>query len=584
MPFFGDVATIEFANGPGATVHGSGALSGYMNLVLKTGASHPGGFVTGQIGFKEDFRGVETGYGWQYDDGDVYVYAATWDASGFRPVDEWDFAGRSPRPAEQIAYSLQNARAFGFDGNNYQLSTVWNHGAFNLNAAFYQTSPRNNSYWTIGATRSAMLALRPKYVITVNEDLSLELQGSLLWQDHAFLKEAADPALIADETGAEHYYEGKLIVRSSHFAKHSIAFGGLIGERTFRGREQYFSNSGDTPWETLNAGWRNFALFLEDVYQISDAWVLTAGLRYENEILDEDMSSGIGGLQRAIQPVKRDFDDGQPAASLSLHYRPSETWSLRASFRQGFRFPDIVDYGTSSKYNMDLIAAGYDPIQIGPEQMDSWELNFHYNARTPFTLDVNLFHNTFTDYLHWHFFSETASGLQPGAVDYLNALPEQAVFKAQGMYNARDDFAVFGGELIAVFAPGGSWQLRFAYAYAEVERISRPAANADRYPKHQIKAALKLQPQDAPVSTVIEYLFNDAFPGSAGLHPVYRSTRNVVNLAINWQLNQRFTVKLSVDNLFEQRTPAVKFDADAPYHGTLGSEQRRVYLSFSGTY
>ena len=83
-PMLGDIQRVEIINGPGAILHGSGAINGLINEIPKTGQSHPGFFTRYEYGVREKSHLSEVGYGLQYGEKrDVYIYGGRYCASGF---------------------------------------------------------------------------------------------------------------------------------------------------------------------------------------------------------------------------------------------------------------------------------------------------------------------------------------------------------------------------------------------------------------------------------------------------------------------------------------------------------------------
>ncbi|MDE0837968.1 MAG: hypothetical protein OSB41_02850 [Kiritimatiellae bacterium] len=56
--------------------HGSGALNGLVNMIMKTGASHPGAFMRSEVGVAEDLWLVEGGRGFSFGpQRNLFIYA-----------------------------------------------------------------------------------------------------------------------------------------------------------------------------------------------------------------------------------------------------------------------------------------------------------------------------------------------------------------------------------------------------------------------------------------------------------------------------------------------------------------------------
>ncbi|NRA37914.1 MAG: TonB-dependent receptor plug domain-containing protein [Planctomycetes bacterium] len=100
QPFLGDIDRMEVVQGPGALVHGSGAIGGFINIVSKTGSSHPG--TRARIGYEHTSKlwVGEVGQGWITEGGhDWYVHAGLARAEGFHSSDTYNM----PTEDEKVA-------------------------------------------------------------------------------------------------------------------------------------------------------------------------------------------------------------------------------------------------------------------------------------------------------------------------------------------------------------------------------------------------------------------------------------------------------------------------------------------------
>jgi outer membrane receptor protein involved in Fe transport len=277
-PLLGDINKIEIILGPGAILHGSGAINGFINLVPKNGEDNPGVFINSEYGFAEEFWKFETGYGTSYGKNkNIYLYGGIYDADGFEP-DELYGASKD--------FDID---ANGFDGDNYKLSLYWNHDNFNLNTFFYEDNPsKKTSIREMGHFHQATLGIRPKYIFEINSTDSFEIIGSLLWFDHS------SPGIvdlktgdIGDRGGAERHWEVKNIYKTSRWARHSLAMGFSYGEKHFTELKQFFSGDAVRDLGIPGTKWKEASIFSEDVIALNDSWTASLGLRYDKVYLSD---------------------------------------------------------------------------------------------------------------------------------------------------------------------------------------------------------------------------------------------------------------------------------------------------------
>ena len=125
-----------------------------------------------------------------------------------------------------------------------------------------------------------------------------------------------------------------------------------------------FNNQG---YSVDNEAW---ALFGQAEYDLTDQWVLTAGVRYSDD--DKELDSTTG--QTA------DVDDDEVSGNLSLAYSPSENTTIWGKVATGFRGPtiqgrDIAFFGAPSVADSETITS----FELG-YKTEFWENRARLNA------------------------------------------------------------------------------------------------------------------------------------------------------------------------------------------------------------
>lgn len=143
VPLLGDLQKIELVQGPGAIPHGSGAISGAVNMITRTGADQPGLAVGYEYGPIDGLHKTEAAYGSIQDEGDLFMYFGTLTADGFRPR-----TGNGIFNHDTEALAVANhvgVRLKKYVNDNYKATLNWNRSGFNLLAQFMTYHGISNS-------------------------------------------------------------------------------------------------------------------------------------------------------------------------------------------------------------------------------------------------------------------------------------------------------------------------------------------------------------------------------------------------------------------------------------------------------
>jgi outer membrane receptor protein involved in Fe transport len=396
-PLLGDIKQVEVILGPGAILHGSGALNGFINMVPKDGKDNPGGFINTEYGTEDKFWKIETGYGGSYGENkNVYLYGGMYGAEGFEPDELYG------------STKTFDIHSNGFDDGNHKFSLYWNHENFNLNAFFYEINPYKNNSQPVAGTgffHHATLGIRPKYIIPLSNTDSLELISSFLWNDQSEHRDLPPPAFRVGG-GSEKHYELKNIYKTTRWKDHSLAMGFLVGGKQFYENKQFFSDDAAIPNLVLNTHWLETSVFGEDVIALSDRWTVSVGLRYD-KIHFSGMSSGF--WQRVysnpdpriihLSPHKEpDEIDGHFSPRIATAYDIDKDTTIKASYQHGFRAPDATYYRNNLLYRDAASALGIPFPDLEIETMDSYELNLQKNfPEKKIKVNFNAFYNVFED-------------------------------------------------------------------------------------------------------------------------------------------------------------------------------------------
>ena len=96
LPLLQDIHHVDVIRGPGSVLYGPGALFMVVNIVTDNAETFQGMEVTSRFGAVDEFSGIETKYGKQFDDGSgLFLYAGVADQDGASPDDAEFYPGRS---------------------------------------------------------------------------------------------------------------------------------------------------------------------------------------------------------------------------------------------------------------------------------------------------------------------------------------------------------------------------------------------------------------------------------------------------------------------------------------------------------
>lgn len=562
-PLLGDLKTIEVILGPGAILHGSGAINGFINMIPKSGEEYPGLFFNSEYGFAEELWKFETGYGASYGEKkNFYFYGGVYGADGYEPDELYGFS------------KTFDINSNGFEDLNYRFSIHWNHENFTLNTFFYENNPYKKNSFEIGHFKQAALGISPRYVYKINTTDSFEFIGSVLWFDHRSPGRPAPPAVgvIPDRGGSEYHWELKNIYRTKRWDRNSLALGFLYGEKSFYQKDQFFSDDAETWLGTLDTKWKEVSIFTEDVVAFSDSWTASFGLRYDRIYL-ENMSA-----MTWTENKQPDEIEGHFSPRIATAYEFDANTIVKASFQHGFRTPDAFYYLNYLTFKDAAEAIGLNFPSLDIETMDSYELNLQKNLPAQkVKMNCNLFYNIFKDLLRWKFYEDTELFTQAelDAIKAFLGLPPPV--RPGSILNAQEKIKAYGGEINATaqLLPHTKVSLSYGYVQLDNEKLMQ-------YPKHQIKVNTMSSFWEDKLRFSLDYLYNNGYSKTdlPVAHDIYREDRHVVNMAINYNIIPKATLNLTINNLFENDIPPIVFEANSPSRGGgLGFDERRIYIS-----
>lgn len=587
LPFLGDIETVEVINGPGAIVHGSGAINGFVNMTPKTGTTSPGLFTKAEFGARESLYKAEAGYGKAYGDKkDIFVYAGYVVAKG-RPYGNSYGVDLDPATSNLVNQShpewATDRKVYGFRPS-YKFDTVWNHGDFNLNVLHQVDNNQTSAFDDRGVWGyqqryfyTSELALRPKYTVRVGEKDAIEFTMATEINDHA------DRSVKSGtyNGGGEYHVEGKALYKTTSIDKHSFAMGTLYGKRQFRDRKAYLSENPRDGFESINMRWNEFGVFAEDIYQPTDQWTMSLGARYD-KVFYRDAPS--------LSQVPKDVDHTSPRVAAAYQINPETV--VKASYQNGFRTPDAMYLSWKPAWDGVLRAVGSQTLypDFKPETMDSWELNLHRNIRSADLLvDLNLYYNTYRDTLLWYSFAEGDGFFAPGVVN--GVIASNGWF--QGFVNTKGKFSSIGSELVGTWQPGKNTCLRGSYSYSQpkamTDRENLGWANSNktkwaRYNPHIVKLNGTRYLMEKKLALNLSGLYAGSIDSKRIGRNYLAKPRIVIDAAATYDVNKTYSVKAIGQNLTHNVVPPPSTQTAYPWRYAIGTDERFYYLELSAKF
>lgn len=399
------ISRIEVIRGPGSAVYGADAFAGVINIITKE-ASEIDGFEFGSRLGSFDTQDAWALYGGEVGGFDVAFSAEFRDTDGHDEnvnVDAATIQGTSLAP-DSVNTGTQN-----FDTRLSITKNYWKFRAglqkrqnFETGAGIAEALDPNGELesdrWNADLTYhnptfrdNLDLTAQISYFDTsqeVSEDLLLFPPGS-------FLPGPVGPfpeGIIGNPEVWERHWRYNLTGLFTGFDNHLIRSGiGYTHQEIYKVEEENnFSPLGfgvltdvsDTPFVFLPEKHRNNSFaFLQDIWQISNDWELTAGLRYDDY---------------------NDFGDTWNPR-LALVWAARHDLTAKLLYGEAFRAPSFAEFRNQN----NPVALGNSDLD--PEEMETIELAFDYRPKDNLRLGLNLFSYEWDDIIR---FTDSGGGTQ----------------------------------------------------------------------------------------------------------------------------------------------------------------------------
>lgn len=434
VPLTGDIERVEVILGPGAIVHGSGAISGFVNVLRPTGITRPG--LWGKASYASgDTRTLEASYGGllsEKHNADFFLYFGHADNEGELP--------QAPRPNTAELYGqgyagvtaspfLHHTRVDALGEPSYKGFGRLRYGSerspvsVDLRLDYAQTSMMGNapnramtreqlaSQWAdsnTGHVRQRTFAVTPEIHVHLSRQHKVELVPTFSAFETAIvpadwvadeMAKASNPVpgaglLPVGGLGEEHR-DIKAVYKTTALPNSQLAIGASASHKRFNGQRSRWGRLYGTAFESPESfSWTELAAFGESTATFHDLTV-SAGLRFDHTEFGE--LNLRGGLSREPEPVN------SPSYRVAAAYAISDTQNVKLSYQKGFRFPDAAYFNWIERFNAAFEDEPIAPLpSLVPESSHLVELDYVVGLLDErLALDVAVFYERYRNTLGW---------------------------------------------------------------------------------------------------------------------------------------------------------------------------------------
>ena len=395
-----NVKRIEFVTGPGSSLYGSGAMSGIINIITKDGKDFDGLQLTGRGGSYHTWEGNAL-FGKTIEGLEIAAYADYLNTDGFRGHVDKDYQsyldqrygthaslapGSTRGSADQWDGQLTlKYHGFKFDGKYLGRKRDLPFGRF---PTLDHMSESNDRQYYLNLSYDKTIVEGLDLTARVFRNQYLTDYTNQMAPKGALIATPKGPAVLSDDM----YYEFQGKSRRTGFeTQSSYEFGfsnTLVGGLSFERMEIYDNNTKGNYipaplWPVIiplpsvqdfpqsvqypNENRDLWALYLEDLWDLTDNLSLTIGARY-------DHYSDVGG---------------ELSPRISMNWNISEHFFSKFLYAKAFRAPTLIE----------LYHPRYGNDHLKPVTRDSYELTFGFKLPPRFEAEICGFYAKSKNYI-----------------------------------------------------------------------------------------------------------------------------------------------------------------------------------------
>lgn len=539
-----DIERIEVVRGPGATLWGSNAVNGVVNIITRSAADTTGAHIAAGVGNQE--RGfVDARYGASLGDlGDYRIYGKfferdgnTLEQSGFGAADDW----RQARVGFRADLTASESDRITVQGDAYRGDSGETAIALSLQSPFETRVEQDQEL------KGFNLLGRWEHNLGNGDQLSVQS-----FYDH----EDRNWAFINNFRAT---FDLDVDYRTQRFEGHDLVFG--LGYRRWRDDFDSTDRLSVTPGQRDDKLFSAF--FQDDLTLVPDRLAMTLGLKLE--------SNDYTGLE--YQP------------NLRLLWTPDKRRSVWGSVTRGVRIPGRADRESRALLQVIPPGAAQNPIPVAiyaqgnpafdAEELLAYELGFKFQASDSVSVDLAVYYNQYE--------SLRSISLAPPACAPQGPFPaclfdprtsNMVVNNTQGNDLSADNT---GLEVALDWRPAEQWRLQATMTLQNQDlNIESPRARPEAFafdPERMASLRASYNPR-RDIDLDIWLRYQDRIDSMEGEIDAYTG----VDARIAWHPNKRGEIALVGRNL--QDSTQTQFQAESGLYPLIGIN-RSVHLQLS---
>lgn len=579
LPPVGAIERIEVVRGPVATLYGSDAMGGVVNIITR------------KVG--DVWTGTGTAhYTLQGDDafGDIWggnLYAAgplIPGLVGLAVRGSWSERGQSALTYEQVNGTQAPVTGFGRSSTANEIWTLGGRLSFDLhpdhdlwldldtaNQWYDNSSGQMGTLGVAGGYAPALEFNRAQQVLAHNWRLPFGALESTLSRTYTEKLGRIVPALVPVTGGQPRAVESTSSIFDtklhSQWRNHAFTVGGQYWDA------EMIDGVAPAPFT-----FEQWAIFAEDEWRFTDAFAVTMGLRYD------DHSTFGDHVSPRVYAV----------------WNATPYWTVKGGVSSGYKAPRVEQLtpginGFGGQGRIPLIGTP----SLTPETSVSTELAVFFDNREDFRASVTVFRNTFEDKIATGVpVANCTAGIsravydagtynQTGCVD-VGFYPSVATF---GQSVNIDEAETQGLEVTARWRVAPAWTLLGNYTYTDSEQKSGASAGLPLTdtPDHMLNASVRWTATDRLNLWVRGEYRSERFRGVGPARNAWGDYEayGLIHLGGAFDLNDRVTVNATVYNLFDTDfVSLLPYGTPVQYTPEYANNQepRRLFVSVTATF
>lgn len=351
-------------------------------------------------------------------------------------------------------------------------------------------------------------------------------------------------------------YSFNLDFNKKVFTKHKLFYGFeyVYDKVKSEGINQDVLTNNETagPARYPNSNWQSIGVYVNDSFQVSDKTLLSAGLRYNQYVLNAEFDTTF----YPFPFTEAKLNDGALTGSLGVVYRPNSSWVLSSNFSTAFRSPNVDDVGKVFDSEPGAV------VVPNPDLKAEYAYNIDFNLAKSFTnklkFDISLYHTWLDNALTRRDFTLNGNNeiLYDGELSQVQAIQNAAKARVYGFQfgvaaklsqdlTFSTDLNYQKGE--EELDSGEKSPSRHAAPFFGVSRLSFSAEKLQiqLYTQYSAKRSFEDMPEEEKGKTEIYAIDGNGNP--------YSPSWYTLNLKTDYKFNKTFNVTAGLENITDQR-------------------------------